>query len=105
MSLATLPAVRAVGEAGLCRDDTGREEARTPTRQEESMPFMPFHILGIWLRGLLSLAIPILAAFCLKGWHDDSRVVKRVQVARPEVVRVEAEPSGQVKTAVRLERV
>ncbi len=40
------------------------------------MPFMPFNILGIWLRGLLSLAIPILAIFCLKWWYDESRVVE-----------------------------
>jgi hypothetical protein len=69
------------------------------------MPFMPFHILGIWLRGLLSLAIPILAALCLMWWYDDSQVVERVEVVRPEVVRVESEPPGQVKTTVRPERV
>ena len=39
------------------------------------MSFMPFQILGIWLRGLLALAIPVLAIFCLKWWYDDSRVV------------------------------
>jgi pimeloyl-ACP methyl ester carboxylesterase len=69
------------------------------------MPFMPFNILGMWLRGLLALTIPILAVFCLKWWYDDSRVVERVEIVRPEVVRVEAKPPGQVKATVRQERV
>ncbi len=69
------------------------------------MPLMPFNILGIWLRGLLALAIPILAVLCLKWWYDDSRVVERVEIVRPETVRVEAEPSGQVKATVRRDRV
>jgi len=67
------------------------------------MPFMPFNILGIWIRGLLALAIPILAIFCLKWWYDDSRVVEPAEVIRAEVVRVEAVPPGTVKTTVREE--
>ena len=49
------------------------------------MPFMPFQIVGIWLRGLLALAIPILAILCLKWWYDDSWVVERTEVVRAEV--------------------
>ena len=58
------------------------------------MPFMPFQILGIWIRGLLALAIPILAILCLKWWYDDSWVVERPEPVRTEVVRVEAPPPG-----------
>ena len=65
------------------------------------MLLMPFHILGIWIRGLLALAIPILAILCLKWWYDDSWVVERAEVVRAEVVRVESVPSGEVKTTVR----
>jgi pimeloyl-ACP methyl ester carboxylesterase len=73
------------------------------------MPFMPFNILGIWLRGLLSLAIPILAVLCLKWWYDDSWVDERVvvvrsAVVRPAVVRAGAGPSGKVATTVQPER-
>jgi hypothetical protein len=64
------------------------------------MPLMPFGILGSWLRGLLSLAIPILAVFCLKWWYDESWVVERT-----EVVRVEEKPPGVVKTTVREQRI
>jgi pimeloyl-ACP methyl ester carboxylesterase len=41
------------------------------------MPFMPFNILGIWLRGLLALAIPILGILLLTWWYDDSHVVEQ----------------------------
>ena len=64
------------------------------------MPFMPFQILGVWLRGLLALAIPILAIFCLKWWYDDSWVVDRA-----EVVRVEAAGPDRVATTVVKERI
>lgn len=78
------------------------------------MPLMPFHILGIWIRGLLALAIPILAIVCLKGWYEDSsRVVERVEVIQPEpappdgapraTVHVEREPAGDPEAAGRRE--
>jgi pimeloyl-ACP methyl ester carboxylesterase len=51
------------------------------------MPFMPFQIVGVWLRGLLALAIPVLAIFCLKWWYDDSRVIERTAVVRMEAHR------------------
>lgn len=64
------------------------------------MPFMPFNILGIWIRGLLALAIPVLAIVCLRWWYNESWVVERA-----EVVRVEARPDGGVATIVRQEQV
>ncbi len=54
------------------------------------MLFMPFQILGIWLRGLLALAIPVAAVVCLVWWYDDSQVVERV-----ESVTMEAQRPGQ----------
>jgi len=59
---------------------------------------MPFNILGIWIRGLLALAIPILALFCLKWWYDES------WVEQEKVIRVEAGPEGGVITTVREDR-
>ncbi len=44
------------------------------------MPFMPFQILGIWFRGLLSIAIIAAGIYLLKRWHDDSYVVEAVPV-------------------------
>lgn len=54
------------------------------------MPFMPFQIIAIWLRGLLTLAIPVAAVVCLVWWYNDSQVVERV-----ETVTMEAERPGQ----------
>jgi pimeloyl-ACP methyl ester carboxylesterase len=56
------------------------------------MAFMPFQILGIWFRGLLALAIPIVGGLLLKAWYDDSRVVERVPVS-PAAVAAPAEPA------------
>ena len=36
------------------------------------MPFMPFNILGIWFRGLLSIAILAGGIYLLKSWYDES---------------------------------
>ena len=36
------------------------------------MPFMPFNILGIWFRGLLSIAIIAGGIYLLKLWYDES---------------------------------
>ena len=46
------------------------------------MPFMPFNILGIWFRGLLSIAILAGGIYLLKSWYDDSHVI---EVATPAV--------------------
>ncbi len=51
---------------------------------------MPFHIVGIWIRGLISLAIPIVAIACLVRWYEESsRPVERVVL-----IRSEAAPNG-----------
>ena len=38
------------------------------------MIFLPFQILGIWLRGLLAIAILGGAGYCLYQWYDGSQV-------------------------------
>ncbi len=47
------------------------------------MPMMPFQILGIWLRGLLSVAAIGLGAYLLKEWYESRTTV--VQPVRVEV--------------------
>jgi pimeloyl-ACP methyl ester carboxylesterase len=39
------------------------------------MMFMPFHILGIWSRGLLSIAILAGGIYLLSRWYDDSHII------------------------------
>lgn len=39
------------------------------------MPMMPFQVLGIWLRGLLSVAAIALAGYLLKEWYDSRTTV------------------------------
>src|SRR3954464_3174653 len=60
------------------------------------MGFMPFHILGIWFRGLLALAIPVVALCLLKWWYDDSQVVERAEVVPVVAEPVRREPEGRV---------
>lgn len=50
------------------------------------MPFMPFQVLGIWLRGLLSLALIGLGAFLLKEWYEH----RTAPVEPPRAVAPEA---------------
>ena len=40
------------------------------------MPFMPFQILGLWFRGLLSVAILVGGIYLLRRWYDESHVVE-----------------------------
>jgi pimeloyl-ACP methyl ester carboxylesterase len=47
------------------------------------MPFMPFNILGMWFRGLLSVAIVAGGIYLLKRWYDQSNVVVPVHVNLP----------------------
>ncbi|AMV37823.1 Arylesterase [Planctomyces sp. SH-PL62] len=58
---------------------------------------MPFNILWIWFRGLLSIAILGGGLYLLSRWYDDSRVVERVSVpataAGPDDVR--RDPEGK----------
>jgi hypothetical protein len=35
------------------------------------MPLMPFQILGIWFRGLLSIAILAGGIYLLQRWYDE----------------------------------
>lgn len=57
------------------------------------MPFMPFNILGMWFRGLLSVAILAGGLYLLNRWYDDSHIIEHVPVtstnpdARAEDVR------------------
>jgi len=45
------------------------------------MPFMPFNILGMWFRGLLSIAILAGGIYLLRQWYEDSHVVVHDPVA------------------------
>ena len=44
------------------------------------MPFMPFNILGIWFRGLLSLAIIAGGIYLLTLWYHESHAVVPIRV-------------------------
>jgi pimeloyl-ACP methyl ester carboxylesterase len=48
---------------------------------EESTMFMPFCVLGTWLRGLFSIAIVALGVYMLTRWYDESHVIETAQVA------------------------
>ena len=47
------------------------------------MPMMPFQILGIWFRGLLSIALLGAGIYLLRQWYEEGRprVVERPVVA------------------------
>jgi pimeloyl-ACP methyl ester carboxylesterase len=45
------------------------------------MPLMPFHVLGIWLRGLFALALLGAGASLLREWYEHRRVVVEEPVA------------------------
>ncbi|WP_165249411.1 alpha/beta fold hydrolase [Paludisphaera soli] len=45
------------------------------------MPFMPFQILGLWLRGLLALALLGGGLYLLKYWYDHREIEVRTTVA------------------------
>jgi len=49
------------------------------------MPMMPFQILGIWLRGLLAIALLGAGLYLLKEWYDSPRTV----VEAPRAVEVD----------------
>jgi pimeloyl-ACP methyl ester carboxylesterase len=59
---------------------------------------MPFQIIGIWLRGLLSIALIGLAAYLLREWHQ-----RATTVSVPAATSVESrrpEPAGNGPVAV-----
>jgi pimeloyl-ACP methyl ester carboxylesterase len=60
------------------------------------MPFMPFNILGIWFRGLLSVAILAGGIYLLYRWYDESHVV--IQTPSP-ATKVETPGDGRPEDA------
>jgi pimeloyl-ACP methyl ester carboxylesterase len=59
------------------------------------MFFMPFNILGMWFRGLLSIAILAVGIYLLYRWYDDSHVVEQTPVAvSTDNARAEDVPPG-----------
>ena len=50
------------------------------------MLFMPFQILGLWLRALLAVAFLGLAAFLLRYWYDHRYIEVRSEVPAHAVV-------------------
>lgn len=63
------------------------------------MAFMPFQILGMWFRGLLSIVIVAAGVYLLKRWYDESHVVVRAVPA----VTVETQPDGIAPNPARAE--
>src|SRR5689334_10572087 len=60
------------------------------------MPFMPFNVLGMWLRGLLSIVILAGGIYLLYRWYDDSRVVEPTTVSGEKAEkRVDDGPPGE----------
>src|SRR4051812_15900038 len=60
------------------------------------MFFMPFNILGMWFRGLLSIAILAGGIYLLYRWYDDSHVVERTPFpVASEGVRADDLPPGE----------
>ncbi len=55
------------------------------------MPFMPFNILGIWFRGLLSIAILAGGIYLLTRWYDESHVVE----GRDQAIASETAPARE----------
>ena len=62
------------------------------------MFFMPFNILGMWFRGLLSIAILAGGIYLLYRWYDDSHVVEQTPVpVATDKVRADDLPPGEVR--------
>jgi pimeloyl-ACP methyl ester carboxylesterase len=66
------------------------------------MFFMPFNILGMWSRGLLSIAIVAGGIYLLYRWYDDSHVVEQapVAVATDEVRAEDVAPGVERRPAL-----
>ena len=60
------------------------------------MPFMPFQILGLWFRGLLSVAIIVVGIYLLKWWYDESHLVEPARVVTTADGKTAEEPSRRV---------
>lgn len=64
------------------------------------MSLMPFHVLGIWLRGLLALALLGAGASLLREWYEHRRVVVEEPVAtRAGEVRPPDDPRARIGPA------
>ena len=50
------------------------------------MPFMPFNIIGMWLRGLLAIALLGLSIYLLREWYE------RATTVHEPIVAADAEP-------------
>ena len=57
------------------------------------MPLMPFQVLGIWLRGLLAIAIIAAGLYLIRSWSEHRHVVVQEP---PVVVRTEKPPTSDV---------
>src|SRR3984885_10215010 len=63
------------------------------------MPFMPFNILGLWFRGLLSIAILAGGIYLLSRWNHDSHVTEVIEepvatAPSDAIRRVDVRPAG-----------
>ena len=63
------------------------------------MPFMPFNILGLWFRGLLSIAILAGGIYLLSRWYHDSHVTEVIEepvatAPSDAIRRVDVRPAG-----------
>ncbi len=63
------------------------------------MPFMPFNILGMWFRGLLSIAILAGGIYLLVRWYDDSHVIEQIVVSAPSGEREGIRPREDQRPA------
>ena len=43
---------------------------------------MPFHIVSMWLRGLLSITFLLLGPYLLYRWYEDSQVIQVEETSR-----------------------
>jgi pimeloyl-ACP methyl ester carboxylesterase len=59
---------------------------------------MPFNILGMWFRGLLSIAILAGGIYLLYRWYDDSHIVEQTPVpVTTDKMRADDLPPGEVR--------
>ncbi|MGE3818905.1 MAG: alpha/beta fold hydrolase [Isosphaeraceae bacterium] len=60
------------------------------------MFFMPFNLLGMWFRGLFSIAILAGGIYLVSRWYDDSHVVERIAVpGAMDEAREDDHPPGE----------
>jgi pimeloyl-ACP methyl ester carboxylesterase len=66
------------------------------------MPFMPFAIIGIWLRGLLAIALIGLGVYLVREWYEETQVRPRpvVVVAGDDRRDTDAPRDGEARRVV-----